>query len=326
MPLLQLTDRGLWCERGDFYIDPVRVVDRAVITHGHSDHARKGMRSYLTHEHGVGLLKYRLGEHITVQGATYGEPVNINGVRVSLHPSGHVRGAAQVRVEHAGEVWVVSGDYKRELDPCTPEFEVVRCHTFITESTFGLPVYVWPHPDTVIAEINAWWKRHADDGIPCALLVYPLGKGQRLPALLDHSIGPVVLSESIVRTNESLYGERTSVDGGRWTVDTGRWTVDDMRRALHLTSSSQLNVHSPQSTVHRLKSPPTPISGWNATRNLRTWTGFVMSDHADWPGLLRTVRETEAEHVLTYHGFEAELALQLRTMGIDAKPLGADNH
>src|SRR5438270_1721268 len=162
--LLQATDAGLYCPPGDFHIDPWRPVDRAVITHAHSDHARAGCRSYLAAQPGLPLLRARLGEDANVAGVPYGGRVDHNGVRITLHPAGHVLGSAQVRLEHKGLVWVVSGDYKLAPDPTCAPFEPVRCHTFITESTFGLPIYRWPPPAQVFADVNAWWRANAAAG------------------------------------------------------------------------------------------------------------------------------------------------------------------
>src|SRR4051812_18982653 len=164
MTLLRLAERGLYCAAGDFYIDPWQGVERAVITHAHGDHARWGSASYLCSREGEGVLRTRLGPAAVIQGLEYGDPVTINGVRVSLHPAGHILGSAQIRVEYRGEVWVASGDYKTDPDPtCTP-FELVRCNTFITESTFGLPIYRWCPESQVFDEIRNWWQANRSDG------------------------------------------------------------------------------------------------------------------------------------------------------------------
>jgi putative mRNA 3-end processing factor len=182
---------GLYCVPGDFYIDPWRPVARAVITHGHGDHARPGHGHYLCATPGVGILRARLGE-IAVQGLDYGRPLEHRGVRLSLHPAGHVLGSAQVRMEYHGEVWVASGDYKVEADATCAPFEPVRCHCFITESTFGLPIYRWTPQQEVFADINAWWRRNASAGRCSVLLCYAFGKAQRILSGLDPSLGPIV--------------------------------------------------------------------------------------------------------------------------------------
>ena len=187
---------GLYCPPGGFYIDPWRAVERAIITHAHSDHARGGLRHYLAATPSAHVLRSRLGD-IALETLAYGEPRSINGVRVSLHPAGHVLGSAQVRIEHGGSVWVASGDYKAAADfaaedaTCTP-FEPVPCDTFISESTFGLPVYRWRPQADIATEINAWWAANADAGRASVLFAYSFGKAQRILAMVDASIGPIV--------------------------------------------------------------------------------------------------------------------------------------
>lgn len=182
--LLVPTDRGLYCPAGDFYIDPWRPVPRAVVTHAHGDHLTRGSDAILVSDAGKHVTVARLGSDRGVTTAAWGERRAIRGVTVSLHPAGHVLGAAQVRVEHAGEVWVVSGDYKLAPDPTTAPFEPVRCHTFITESTFGLPIYRWDAPDTIAAAVRAWVTGNRTDGAATILYGYGLGKAQRLMAML----------------------------------------------------------------------------------------------------------------------------------------------
>src|SRR5918997_2399276 len=199
MPLLTLTQQGLYCEPGDFFVDPWEPVDRAVITHAHGDHASYGSRAYLTSEAGLGVLRARLDPTASIRGVAYGHTVSLNGVTLSLHPAGHILGSSQVRIVHRGEVWVVSGDYKTDPDPtCTP-FEPVRCHTFITESTFGLPIYRWPPQAEAFADINSWWRSNAANGKTSMLYGYTLGKAQRLIAGLDSSIGPILTHGAVER-------------------------------------------------------------------------------------------------------------------------------
>ena len=202
MSLIVPRPEGLYCPSGDFYIDPWRPVARAGISHGHGDHARVGSDVYLCHNDSVPILRRRLGE-IDVRGAAYGEPVELNGVRISLHPAGHILGSAQVRVERRGEIWVASGDYKTEPDGTCAPFEPIRCHAFITESTFGLPIYRWRPQAEIAAEINAWWRANAAAGRASVVFAYSLGKAQRVLAMLDASIGPMAGS-SIARTRCAL--------------------------------------------------------------------------------------------------------------------------
>ena len=189
--LLTHTPRGLYCAVGDFYVDPWRPVDRAVITHAHADHARPGHAAYLASKPALGVLQSRLGAKAQIETLAYSEIRDINGVKISLHPAGHVLGSAQVRIEHRGEVWVVSGDYKLDFDPTCDGFESVKCDTFVTESTFGLPIYRWRAHAEMFAEINQWWAANADAGRASVLFGYSFGKAQRMLKSVDANIGPI---------------------------------------------------------------------------------------------------------------------------------------
>ena len=215
--MLSVTDQGLYCAAGDFHIDPWRPVERALITHAHSDHARAGSRAYLCASAGIEVLRTRLGNDASITGVPYGQTIKLKDVTVSFHPAGHVLGSAQVRLEHHGEVWVVSGDYKLQSDPtCTP-FEPVRCDTFVTESTFGLPVYRWPEPAAVFQDIHQWWQRNQQEGRTSVLFGYALGKAERLLAGLDSSQGPLCVHGSIGRTAARLCrsGRQAASGAGR---------------------------------------------------------------------------------------------------------------
>src|SRR3982751_2615714 len=188
MDLVVARPEGLYCPPGDFYIAPWRPVGRAVITHAHSDHARVGHGHYLAHTDSQGTLRTRLGADINLQTLPYGESIVQNGVRISLHPAGHVLGSAQVRLEHGGRVWVASGDYKTEPDGTCAPFEPVPCDTFITESTFGLPIYRWQPQAQVFDEINQWWRANIAAGKASVLFCYSFGKAQRILHGIDASL------------------------------------------------------------------------------------------------------------------------------------------
>ena len=175
MTLLENTDRGLYCAAGDFYIDPWRAVDFAIVTHAHSDHARAGSRHYLCAAPGREILQARLGADAVIQAIPYGETLTRNGVHVSLHPAGHILGSAQVRVEARGEIWVVSGDYKTAPEKTCAPFEAIRCHSFVTECTFGLPIYRWRPQAEIFSEINSWWRENQNRGRTSVIFAYSLG-------------------------------------------------------------------------------------------------------------------------------------------------------
>jgi putative mRNA 3-end processing factor len=320
MPLLALTDRGLYCEAGDFYIDPWEPVDRAVVTHAHGDHASWGSRAYLTSETGLAVLRARLQPDATIRGVPYREPISLNGVTVSLHPAGHILGSAQVRIGHRGEVWVVSGDYKTDPDPtCTP-FEPVRCHTFVTESTFGLPIYRWAPQAEVFDEINRWWRGNAAAGKTSLLFGYTLGKAQRLIAGLDPGIGPILTHGAVERMTRA-YRET----GVPLPPTTYAGTVTQKRRAdakgaiviapPHASGSPWLRRFAPYSTGF--------ASGWMLVRGARRRRsldrGFALSDHVDWPSLLAAVEGSGAGEVWVTHGFTGPVVRWLTERGIDAR-------
>ena len=200
-PLLSFTDKGIYCQAADVYLDPWRPVDKAIITHGHSDHSRAGHRRYITHHRNIPIVKHRLG-NVNISGKAWGEKFTVNGVNFSLHPAGHIIGSSQIRVEHKGEIWVFSGDYKDEADGLVTPYEPVKCHTFITECTFGLPAFKWSPQNEVFDEINRWWAENKSDGLTSVLFGYSLGKAQRLLKNLNSSIGPIYTHAAIENLNE----------------------------------------------------------------------------------------------------------------------------
>lgn len=315
--LLQLTPRGLYCPPGDFFVDPWQPVHRAVITHAHSDHARPGMQAYLAAREGEAVLRARLGSAAAIQSLAYAEPLHLNGVELSLHPAGHILGAAQVRIAYRGEVWCVSGDYKTEADPTCASFEPVRCHTFVSEATFGLPIYRWRPQAEMFAAIHAWWRANQDAGRASLLFCYALGKAQRLLAGLDPSIGPIFCHGAVERFN-AVY----RAAGARLppTTYTGAATGDvDWSRALILAPPSA----QASAWTRRFGEASTAFaSGWMRIRGTRRRRavdrGFALSDHADWPGLLAAIAATGAERVWVTHGYSAVLARWLAEQGLEA--------
>jgi len=320
--LIVLRPEGLYCPAGDFHIDPWRRVARAVITHAHADHARIGHGSYLATAISEGVLRARLGAGIALQGLAYGEAVTIHGVRVSLHPAGHVLGSAQVRVERRGRVWVASGDYfvsgiDDDVNATCAPFEPVRCECFITESTFGLPIYRWRAQRAVQRDINTWWQANADAGRASLLLGYSFGKSQRLLAGLDPSIGPIVAHGAVENLNAAY---RTA---GVPLPPTRR--IDELPRA-ELKRAIALAPPAVQGSVwaHRLGDDASDAfaSGWMRLRGARRRQGvdrgFVLSDHADWPGLQRAIAATGAQRVIVTHGYEAVMVRWLQQQGLQA--------
>jgi putative mRNA 3-end processing factor len=319
-PLLTETPDGLYCADGRFFIDAWRPVDRNIVTHAHSDHARWGSKRYLCSREGETITRERVGQDSLIDSLPYGEVVDLNGVRVSLHPAGHIRGSAQVRVEHRGRVVVVTGDYKREPDPtCTP-FELVRCDEFITESTFGLPIYRWQSPESVAADINAWWAGNVAHGRTSVILAYTLGKAQRILSMLDPGVGPILLHGSMTRLTDRYREAGVALPPAEHA--TAEVAKTARGRALVVAPPS---AHGSTWMRKFLPVSVASASGWMMVRGQRRRRavdrGFVLSDHVDWPGLLKTIAETGATRVGVTHGYTNVVSRYLGERGLDAYTL-----
>jgi len=315
-PLLEFTDRGIYCEAADVYLDPWKPVKKALITHGHSDHSRPGNGEYISHKNNIPIITHRLG-NLSALGLEWGESIQIRGVRFSFHPSGHIVGASQIRVEHQGEIWVFSGDYKTEDDGLAAPFEPIRCHTFITECTFGLPAFSWQPQAAVMEDINSWWKQVQHKGHTAVLFAYSLGKAQRLLMHLNQNIGRVYTHGAIENTNEVIRQFKPLPPSVRITRET---------TAKELSGHLVLAPPSAQGSTWLRKMAPfetASASGWMAFRGARRRRavdrGFVLSDHCDWSGLLRSIKATGAERVICTHGYTEIFARYLREEGYDAR-------
>ena len=315
--VLEFRDRGLYCPAGDFWIDPWRPVDRALVTHGHADHAHDGMRRYMATESAAPVMRHRLGD-IDLQTVRYGERVRVGDAVVSFHPAGHVPGSAQIRIEVKGEVWVASGDYKTGPDGLSEPFEPVRCHAFITECTFGLPVFDWAAEDVLSAEIDHWWAANAAEGRVSAIGAYSLGKAQRLLTMVNPDIGPILTHGAVENTNEILRAQ------GLRLPDTVRVTPETDPKA----HPGALLIAPPAAVDSRWSKRFGPVassfaSGWMALRGVRrrrsTDRGFVVSDHADWKGLNAAIAETGATRIFATHGYTATFRQWLESQGYDAQ-------
>ncbi|WP_375254856.1 ligase-associated DNA damage response exonuclease [Yoonia sp.] len=320
--VLTFTDRGIYCPAGDFYIDPWKPVMRALITHGHSDHARPGMGRYLATSGTAPVMRHRLGE-IELQTTGYGQDIKIGGAHVSFHPAGHVPGSAQIRVAVAGEVWVASGDYKTVADGLSEPFEPVPCHAFITECTFGLPIFKWTPQDILAQQINDWWAATAAAGRTAILGAYALGKAQRLLTTVNADIGPILTHGAIENTNAVLRAQ------GITLPDTTRVTAETTNKshpgALVLAPPSALGT----TWVRRFGASSTAFaSGWMALRGVRRRRaadrGFIVSDHADWDGLNDAIKATGATKIFTTHGYTSAFQRWLTGQGYDAHVVSTD--
>jgi putative mRNA 3-end processing factor len=308
---------GLYCPAGDFYIDPWRPVPRAVITHAHSDHARVGHGHYLAAAPAEGVLRVRLGE-IDLQTLAYGEAITHHGVKLSLHPAGHVLGSAQVRLEHGGQVWVASGDYKVAPDRTCEPFEPVRCNVFITESTFGLPIYRWCPDEEIFSDINQWWQRNAAAGKASVLTCYSFGKAQRILSGVDPSIGSIIVHGAVEPLNRAYRAAGVQLPPTRMVTEVT--DKADLRRALVICPPSA--AASPW--VRRFGDSSTAFaSGWMQLRGARRRggydRGFVLSDHADWPGLMGAIGATGAQRIVVTHGSIPVMVRYLGEQGLQAE-------
>jgi putative mRNA 3-end processing factor len=318
--LIVLRSQGLYCPAGGFYIDPWRPVERAVITHAHADHARRGHGAYLASARSLGVLRARLGD-VPLQGLAFGERIVLGDTTLSLHPAGHVLGSAQVRVEHRDRVWVASGDYfvsgADDTNPTCDAFEPVRCDCFITESTFGLPIYRWRDQSAVFADVNAWWQANADAGRASLLLGYSFGKAQRLIAGVDPSIGPIVVHGAVEPLNRAYREAGIALPPTRLLEEIGDAAL--LKRALVIAPPQ---VHGSAWTRRLGDFSDAFASGWMQLRGARRRQGvdrgFVLSDHADWPGLQRAIAATGAARVIVTHGYEAVMVRWLQQQGLQA--------
>ncbi|NOT76044.1 MAG: ligase-associated DNA damage response exonuclease [Cyclobacteriaceae bacterium] len=316
--LLQFSSSSIYCPQADIHIDPWKPVDFAMITHAHSDHARPGCKHYLAHKDSESILRLRLGEEISLQTVEYGEKIIKNGVQFSLHPAGHVIGSSQIRVEHKGEVWVASGDYKVQDDHFSKTFEPVKCNTFITESTFGLPIYKWRPQQEVMNDIKEWWKENQLQDKASVLLGYALGKMQRLIKNLQPFDHPVFAHGAIYNVNERL--RAAGFDLPHIPLVTTEINKKMYRGALILGTSSSLN------TPWLKKFEPYSVgycSGWMAVRGAKNRRsvdrGFILSDHADWNELNSVIAATGAEKVYVTHGYTDAYSQWLNEQGIEAE-------
>lgn len=312
--LLTLTDEGIYCPKADVYIDPWKPVSRALITHAHADHSRWGMKHYMAHEQSVPIIKHRLGEDISISGVQYGQTTVINGVDFTFFPAGHIIGSAQIAVHYKGETWVVSGDYKLESDKTCEPFEPIKCQHFITESTFGLPVFKWTNTSSVIQEVNHWWHTNRSNGITSVLLCYSLGKAQRILSEIDSSIGSIFAHGAIFNMNAVLAQQ------GLVLPDVNHVTPETAK--ADLMGSLIIAPPSVQNTTWLKRFKPFQIgitSGWMAIRGTRRRRNpdkaFVLSDHADWTGLNQAIEATGAEHIYVTHGYRHALANWQKELG-----------
>lgn len=315
--LLDFTSNGIYCPEGKFYIDPWRPVKKALITHAHADHSRPGHQHYLAHHHSETIMRQRLGNEIQVQTLDYDKSITINGVKVSFHPAGHIPGSSQIRLEYKGKVAVVSGDYKLEDDGLSTPFESVKCHEFVTETTFGLPIYQWKPQTEIFSEINNWWRYNKENGKTSVIFAYALGKAQRIMKNVDKDNGKIYTHGAVENATDAL--RKTGLDLPKTIKITNDIPKSDY--VGNLVIATPASIGTPW--MKKLAPYSTGItSGWMMLRGTRRRKaadrGFVLSDHADWNGLLEAVKLSEAETIYCTHGYSNVFTKYLQEQGLNA--------
>ena len=316
MKLVKFTKEGIYCIPGNFYLDPWYPVDYAIISHGHADHARWGNKHYLCHHDSKAILKHRIGQNISIESLGYNEPKLINGVTVSFFPAGHIIGSAQIRLEYKGFVVVFSGDYKIQSDFLTTPFEPIKCHQFITESTFGLPIYKWKKESELQSELQNWVYQNQQNNRTSVFFGYSLGKAQRIMKLVE-GISDIYVHSAISNLNNAI--QSSGIEIPKSTLITSDFKKSEIQNKIVILPPALLG----SKMLKKIPNAATAIcSGWMHIRGNRRWkgvdAGFAVSDHADWDGLLSAVKATEAEKVYVTHGSQAVFSKYLNEIGIEA--------
>lgn len=319
MRLVKFTKKGIYCIPGKFYLDPWYPVEYAIISHGHADHARWGNKHYLCHNQSKAILQHRIGADISIESLPYNEYKVINGVKVSFHPAGHIIGSAQIRLEYKGYIVVFSGDYKTQPDFITTPFEPVKCHEFITESTFGLPIYKWKSEEELQQELQDWIVQNQQNNRTSVFLGYSLGKAQRIMKLVE-KVEEIYVHSAIHNLNKAI--ENSGITLPTTKLLTADFKKTEIQNKIVILPPALLG----SKMIKKIPNAATAIcSGWMQIRGNRRWkgvdAGFAVSDHADWDGLLSAVKATEAEKVYVTHGSQAVFSKYLNEIGIEAHEL-----
>ena len=319
MKLVKFTKKGIYCIPGNFYLDPWFPVDYAIISHGHADHARWGNKHYLCHNDSKAILKHRIGKDISIESLAYNQPKKINGVNVSFFPAGHIIGSAQIRLEYKGYIVVFSGDYKTQPDFITSSYEPVKCNEFITESTFGLPIYKWKSEVELQTELQNWIYQNQQNNRTSVFFGYSLGKAQRIMKLIENT-DKIFVHSAIHNLNNAI--SESGIPLPKSTLITTDFNKNDVQNKIIILPPALLGSRM----LKKIPNAATAIcSGWMHIRGNRRWkgvdAGFAVSDHADWEGLLTAVKATEAEKVYVTHGSQAVFSKYLNEIGIEAHEL-----
>lgn len=320
--MLRVTDQGLFCAKGGFYIDPIKPVAHALLTHAHADHAQPGCKTYTSTPETLDITLARWKEcSAERQPTNFGDSLAIGGVKVSFHSAGHVRGSSQIRIDDGKEVWVVSGDYKRGEDGSVAPFEVVPCDVFVTEATFALPVFQWPSLEETASEIVSWAKRKWSEGKVTVLYAYSLGKTQSLLHVLRHFDIPISLHVSAKEITK-IYAQQ-GVDFPEYKIFDAASSLREQTECLHIMPPGMERSRIVKGTKNIASAF---ASGWMQLRGARRRrgieTGFIVSDHADFEQLTRTVKDIGPRKVYVTHGYNDVFARYVKDeLKIDAEEL-----
>ncbi|UAB75069.1 ligase-associated DNA damage response exonuclease [Mesoflavibacter sp. SCSIO 43206] len=317
MKFIKFTKKGIYCIPGKFYLDPWYPVDYAIISHGHADHSRWGNKHYLCHQDSKNILLHRLGKDISIETLNYNQIKTINGVKVSFYPAGHIIGSVQIKLEYKGKVVVFSGDYKTNTDFITTPFEPVKCHEFITESTFGLPIYSWKTEVDLQSQLQQWIVNNQRQNKTSVFFGYSLGKAQRIMSLVD-GVDEVYVHSAINNLNQAI--SKSGIVLPKSKLITSDFNKKDIQNKIVILPPALLG----SKLLKKIPNAATAIcSGWMQIRGNRRWkgvdAGFAVSDHADWNGLLSAVKATEAEKVYVTHGSQAVFSKYLNEIGIESQ-------
>ena len=317
MKFIKFTKKGIYCIPGKFYLDPWYPVDYAVISHGHADHSRWGNKHYLCHQDSKNILLHRLGKDISIETLNFNQIKTINGVKVSFFPAGHIIGSVQIKLEYKGKIVVFSGDYKTNPDFITTPFEPVKCHEFITESTFGLPIYSWKTEDELQNQLQQWVVNNQKQNKTSVFFGYSLGKAQRIMSLIE-GIDEVFVHSAINNLNQAI--SKSGIVLPKSKLITSDFNKKDIQNKIIILPPALLG----SKLLKKIPNAATAIcSGWMQIRGNRRWkgvdAGFAVSDHADWNGLLSAVKATEAEKVYVTHGSQAVFSKYLNEIGIESQ-------
>ena len=317
--MLTLTRNGIYCKKGNFYIDPIRPIKNAIITHGHADHARWGMEKYYATPATCAIMKIRLGKDITCHELNFHDEIKLGKVKIKLIPAGHILGSAQVVIEDESKKAIITGDFKTDPDATVESFETEPCDLLVMETTFALPIYNWIESKEIFSSIHEFWQTNQKKGYHTVLYAYSLGKAQRILNSLNQEQGPIAIHSAIEKMNQ-IYVNKKRLERNFpvfTNAELDNWNKPGLSIAPPATIDSKW--------IKKCKKyKEAYISGWMTSKGQarrRNMRGFPLSDHADWKGLNYAVKKFNPSEVWTMHGSTDIFAKHLNDQGIKATSL-----